>query len=153
MAEYTNNHDQVEIEELPEGINVDGIGDILPEGGDDVKVPLMENGEPYPAHIVPEDLETHNPDYSDDDDSYEEYEEDYDWDDDDDDEEGEEEATATESDYPHYPHDRFSNFAGVSAALLSDVLCSVLSKESIRELEFGTHFGDVGAFLSIKIER
>ena len=85
-----DNHVEGIIEEqLPNGIQIDGIGDNLPEGGDDVKVPLMENGEPYPAHIVPEDLETHNPDYSDtgtddNDDSYEDwdwyyYDDDEDW--------------------------------------------------------------------------
>lgn len=150
MTEYTNDHVE-EIQELPEGINVDGIGDNLPEGGD-VKVPLMENGEPYPPHIIPEDLK-HNPDYSDDDDSYEEYEEDCDWDDDDDDdEEDDEEATATESDYPHYPHDRFSNFAGVSAALF-DSLSSILSDKDLQELSFGVNSGDLGAFFSIKRRR
>ena len=139
-------------EQLPNGIQIDGIGDI-PEGGDDVKVPLMKNGEPYPSHIVAEDL-GHDPDYSDtgtddDDDPYE----DWDWDYDDDDEEDDEEATATESDSPHYPHDRFSNFAAVSAALFGDALRSVLSVEGIQQLEFGTQSGDVLAYFSIKIER
>ena len=171
MAEYTNDH--VEIEDLPEGIQVDGIGDTLPEGGDGIKVPLMENGEPYPAHVPPEDPETHNPDYSDtgaedDDDPYD----DCDWNDDDDDgggeegssnwyddwdwndDEGEEGSSdwddneATKSDSPR---DRFSEFAGVSAALLGDALRSVLSVESIQQLEFGTQSGDVWAYFSIKI--
>ncbi len=152
MAEYTNDHVEEIEEQLPEGIQIDGIGDIHHEGVDDVKVPLMENGEPYPAHVPPEDLDYPDTGTENEDDGS--YEEVWDWDDDDDDDdEDDEEATATESDYPHYPQDRFSNFAGVSAALLDGVLCSILSKESIRELEFGTHFGDVGAFLSIKIER
>lgn len=150
MTEYTNDHVEEIEEQLPEGIQIDGIGDI-PEGGDDVKVPLMKNGEPYPAHIVPEDLETHNnPDYSgtgtdDYDDPYEEW----DWDDDDDDDdEGEEEAAESNS-----PRDRFSNFAGVSAALLGDALRSVLSVEGIQQLEFGTQSGDALAYFSIKIEK
>lgn len=168
MAEYTNDH--IEIEELPKGIQVDGIGDILPEGGDDVKVPLMENGNPYPAHVPPEDPETHNnPDGSntgtEDDDSYE----DRDWDNDDEgegsrnwyddwdwnDDEGEEGSSdwddeeATKSDSPH---DRFSNFAGVSAALF-DSLSSILSDKDLQELSFGVNSGDLGAFFSIKRRR
>ena len=63
MAEYTNDHDHVEIEDLPKGIQIDGIGGIHPEDGDGIKVPLMEDGEPYPAHIPPEDPEKlDNPD-------------------------------------------------------------------------------------------
>lgn len=168
MAEYTN---RVEIEELPEGINVEGIGDILSEGGDDVKVPLMENGEPYLAHVLPEDPEKlDNPDgpdtgTKDDDDSYD----DCDWNDDDgseegssnwyddwdwNDDEGEEgssdwdEEEAVESD----PRDRFLNFAGVSAALF-DSLSSILSDRDLQELSFGVNSGDLGAFFSIKRRR
>lgn len=147
MAEYTNPTEI--IEELPEGINIDGIGDgdILPEGGDDVKVPLMKNGEPYPAHVPPEDPEMRNPDYPDtgteDNDDYEYW----DWDDEEEDRSDWADKDAAESDSPH---DRFLEFAGFSAAFLSDALRSVLSEKSIQELEFSTHSGDIGAYFSIK---
>lgn len=154
MAEYTNDHGHVEIEDLPEGIQLDGIGDVLPEGGDDVKVPLMENGNPYPAHVPPEDPEMlDKPDCpdtgtEDDDDSREHWDEEADWYGD----EGEEGSSdwddeeAAESDSPR---DRFSEFAGVSAALF-DSICSALSDKKVRELEFSTTSGDIGAYFSIK---
>ena len=153
MAEYTNN--RVEIEDLPKGIQIDGVGDIHPEGGDDVKVPLMENGEPYPAHVLPEDPEKlDNPDGHDtgtegDNDCGVEA----DWDDDEEEEEEEDWSTRADEDAAESdsPHDRFSHFAGVSAALLSDALRSILSVESIQQLEFGTQSGDVWAYFSIKI--
>lgn len=111
MAEYTN---RVEIEELPEGINVDGIGDILPEGGDDL---------------------------------YQDWNIDTNWN-----EEEEEDWSAwTDKDAAESdpPHDRFSEFAGVSAALF-DSICSALSDKKVRELEFSTTSGDIGAYFSIK---
>lgn len=150
MAEYTNDH--IEIEELPKGISVDGIGDICPEDGDNVNVPLMKNGEPYPAHVPPEDPEMLNNPYCPDtgtesDDSYEEVR---DWDDDDDGEGSscwdDEEATATESD----PRDRFLDFASVSATLFNSI-CSALPDKKIKELEFTTTSGGIGAHFSIRL--
>ncbi len=157
MAEYTNNHDHVEIEELPEGIRVDGIGDIHPEDGDDIKVPLMDDGKPYPAHIVPEDLERpDNPDCADtstedDDDSYEDWGVEADWNDDDEDEEGSsyrDEDEVAESD----SRDRFYEFASNSAALFGS-LSSVLSNKNLQELSFSVGSGDLGAYFSIKLKR
>lgn len=142
MTEYTNDHVEEIEEQLPEGIQIDGIGDI-PEGGDDVKVPRMENGEPYPSHIVPEDLGSDTG--TEDDGSYEG---DWDRDDyDDDDDEGEEEAAESNS-----PRDRFTEFASDSAALFG-CLSSILSNESLQKLSFGVNSGDLGAFFSIELNR
>ena len=130
------------IEEFMERANVDGIGDNLPEGGDDVKVPLMENDEPYPAHVPPEDLETHNPDCpdtgtEDDDDPYRDWDEEGPSDCDD------EEVAESDS------RDRFCEFAYNSAALFN-ALSSILSNKDLQELSFGVSSGDLEAYFSIK---
>ncbi len=135
MAEYTNNH--VETEDLPEGIHVDGIGDIHSEDGDNVNVPLMENGKP-----CPEDPEKHdNPDYpdagtEDDDDPYGDWDDEADRDDDD---------AGAELD----PRDRFYEFANISVGFFSS-LSSILSNKDLQELSFGVSSGDFEAYFSIK---
>ncbi|MBR2544430.1 hypothetical protein IKF04_03995 [Candidatus Saccharibacteria bacterium] len=156
MAEYTN---RVEIEELPKGIQIDGIGDTLPEGGDDVNVPLMKNGEPYPAHVPPEDPEMLNNPYcpdtgTEDDDSCEDCDVEADWDDEeadwyDDEGEGSSDWDDEEAVESGSPRDRFSEFAGVSVALF-DSLSSILSDKDLRKLSFGVNSGDLGAFFSIE---
>ena len=135
MAEYTNDHDRAEIEELPERINVDEIGDVPTEDPE-----KLDNSD-CPDTGTEED-----------DDPYGDWDDEADWNDDEV-EEGSSDRDDEEVAESDSPRDRFSDFAGVSAALLSDALRSALSEESFRELEFGVRSGDTGAYFSIKTRR